>query len=373
MCKSSDEGGKRCATETRKTLRAAERNYAANPGVDEFDALQKARAEHASTPLGKKELLKSLKDDGLGETEKFDVEIALERGVEIAKKYRSIERALKVPRIKKIPKIQKLTLELGKSEIIHTDPELGLTYVWHDMSPDEEDKYPREKAIETSLLEVLDKDQNRIAYLRISFTNDEIMQSTFHRPLAWAEENKGWNIGWQTNKMDERQGKPVEAISEQTIWAKAHRSASISPPSRNTNGAQLASYNVMPEHAPDEATMQKEIAAIEKPLAKEMKTWAKKVESPFVAYSNVNEEDSQGNPLRGTGVGTAMYIIAAKQLGKTGRVLGASGLQSEYAQTLWSRFAKNPKVQTMTTISVNPSTKEKTESLALDYRPKISA
>lgn len=55
---------------------------------------------------------------------------------------------------------------------------------------------------------------------------------------------------------------------------------------------------------------------------------------PFVDYSSLPES------LKNTGVGTAMYVYAAKALGRKDKILRGSGIQSEDAVRIWSRFNK---------------------------------
>ena len=57
--------------------------------------------------------------------------------------------------------------------------------------------------------------------------------------------------------------------------------------------------------------------------------------TPFIDYSNIEHQ------YQGIGLGTALYIYAAKQLSLEGAVLRGSGVQSEKAQSTWVRFRRD--------------------------------
>lgn len=56
---------------------------------------------------------------------------------------------------------------------------------------------------------------------------------------------------------------------------------------------------------------------------------------PWVDYSDLFDEE-----LKGKGLGTAMYVYTSRRLAKNDLALRASGVQSEDADRLWSKFRK---------------------------------
>jgi hypothetical protein len=116
------------------------------------------------------------------------------------------------------------------------------------------------------------------------------------------------------------------------IWVAAHRDLekSITRP----DGSYAAYYNISVNDIPDDAQVAKDLKALSKKPRKEMQDKIKHFGVPYIDYSSVD-----GN-LKGQGFGTALYLYSARQLGKQGKTMRASGTQTDAAQAVWKRFKK---------------------------------
>lgn len=236
------------------------------------------------------------------------------------------------------------------------DADRGLTYTWHDQSPDPQDISPRESGVDTSALTAQTPDGACVAYLRISFTTDTLLAATFDRLLAWAEEGCGWRMGMQAHKRG--YGDPV---SPARLWQQAHLHAQMTPAS--LPGAGHSPWSLTADDAPtDPAVLEADLQAIEETIRPRFQAWRDYLLVPFVAYSHTDECH------RGIGVGRAMYLHAAQQLAATGRVLRASGNQSGEAETLWFRLIADPTVPTSTITLTSWGSGEVGTYPVLDYR-----
>lgn len=252
----------------------------------------------------------------------------------------------------------------GAPVILHTDTQRGLTYTWYDRSPDIQDASPRESGMETSMLTVT-HGHHRVAYLRVSFTSKAILDDLFKSPFHWADENTGASFGFDY-------AEPTDA----KVWAAAYENLSVLPPSWNGTRPAGASRWVMdPKDAPTDPTvLAADLDVAAKMYAAQMRGFLSTYKNPFVAYSHVDDEwDAQragdGHPgnLRGTGIGSTMYILAAKHLATTGRFLISSGIQTPEAEALWARLAANPQVATRRTRRTYYRTGKTQTYWALDY------
>lgn len=210
--------------------------------------------------------------------------------------------------------------------LLHRQP--GRRVLWHEVSPRKMDLYPRQdKAYETSMLEVLDDSDQQIAYLAVSFTTRELAAQVYPRPLAYANSH-----GWCLNFDD-----PAK------VWVHAHLHGHVRPASMRAGGISPRSYQLSELDLPaDPSVIEADLTALDAQYADELACWIEFTLVPSVAYAHVEPD------LQRQGIGTQMYLLAARQLARTGRVLRASGLQSNSAQHLWRSLQANPDVPTGT-------------------------
>jgi hypothetical protein len=95
MCKPQDQGGQRCAAHTRKALAVAVEKHEKAGTPASYDALMAARAEHASTPSGRKEFLKALAEPGVTGGTRAALETALDRGARLRDKNQAVRDAVR--------------------------------------------------------------------------------------------------------------------------------------------------------------------------------------------------------------------------------------------------------------------------------------
>lgn len=132
-----------------------------------------------------------------------------------------------------------------------------------------------------------------------------------------------------------------EALLEahRQIWARSHANLYLTPISLKEKNNYIESRNLGSKDAP--ATVEeitKDLKVVRKEVDKTYKNFKKDFEDPFVDYSKVD------NRLKGTGAGSALYIYAARMLGKENKIFRGSGIQTDAAGDVWSRFSKNEKI-----------------------------
>lgn len=261
----------------------------------------------------------------------------------------------------------------GTPLTLHRNPHAahghGLTYTWHDRSPDLADASPRESGIETSLLTATTDTGTRVAHLRVSFTTRELLAETFPTPFHWADENTGATFGfrWDT---------PTPAH----LWVRAHEATRTLPASWDGKN-RAKSWSVQNHDVPeDPAVIDADLAVLAAHYRRQMSGFLRSHKTPFVAYSHVDnaydahrataEGRTHPGDLRRTGVGTTLYVLAAQQLATTGRILRASGNRSPEADALWASLIANPTIATRKTRHTYYLTGKTTTGWCLDYRTR---
>lgn len=241
--------------------------------------------------------------------------------------------------------------------VLRHDPALGFTYTWHDQSTADKDTCDlRVGAWATSVLIVTDPTGRCAGYLRLTWTDPATVAAVFDRPLSWADEHDGWSLGYQT--VDGQRVPPPAA----DLWVRAHRHARTVPVSmRDTPGA--------PEVAPsDPAVLEADLRALERKIRRRMRAWTVFYAVPYVEFSRT-EDGTDGTPdARGKGVGREMYVLAARRLATTGRVLAASGIRTSSALALWTRLEADPAVPTASLERTGPRDARNVTTTVLDYR-----
>jgi hypothetical protein len=211
-----------------------------------------------------------------------------------------------------------------------------VTFRWHDQSPDPQDGPPLRKGIATSLLEGLDRDGERISWLRISFTTKALVDELFSRPSMWKANRHGW-CG--------------DTTTPSGLWLTLSRHMVL--PSRR--GRHL--WNETP--VPDPVVLDRDLAAADRQIRAEFDRWVAYYQQPFVAAVRVEDRW-----LR-QGIATAMYLRAAAELARTDRVLRASSLQSDEAVWLWASLRRKGLTGSVTVTNPTSGSPETYDTVAL--------
>lgn len=267
----------------------------------------------------------------------------------------------------------------GTPVVLAVDEDKHLTYTWYDQSPRSQDYSCRASGYVVSRLSVTYRTPRmeaegipatEVAYLNTTSTTPELVASLFPTPFHWADENTGANFGFRYK----------DEVSDADIWAAAytHLSREIRPPSAKDKrcwGAYGAS------DAPSDPTvLADELAVASAYFAKQMRGFVRCLAMPFVDFSHVDGDpgyafgfsydENHPGPLRGTGIGRTMYLLASQHLAASrGKALRGSGLQSDQAQALWTRLVADPSVPTRKTqMTFYKPTKDQTKTYwCIDY------
>jgi hypothetical protein len=217
------------------------------------------------------------------------------------------------------------------------------------------------------------------ASFKRSFGDDE------WTPFAWAEEAKSGSFGFEDYQFDEDnrivkddEGEPLKTPTVRTLsgaakvaakrelWANSFRSLEVTPPDFDRSKLSLGLMSSLKvEHAPeDEAKLDKDLSLLRRKLRKEIKERRDWHAEAVVGYVELNEE------LRGKGIGHALYILGARMQATRGRPLRGSGLQSDAAQSSWSKMKRSGlPVKPITKTQLTPQGKKKlVEFFTLDFR-----
>jgi len=176
-------------------------------------------------------------------------------------------------------------------------------------------------------------------YLKISYVPSGWLDKCF--PTVWHWVNKVH--GWSMNPDDPKD-----------LWRQTHRYASRLPNSLKNSG--ILPWMVADKHIPDEDTIRADMKVLEEqPISglrwktvpqayADFRKWH--VDRPVVdfvrVYQGVSRDNPTGTDWRRQGVGTALYIAAARWLAETkGLPLHASGLQSGEATATWKAMRKD--------------------------------
>lgn len=244
----------------------------------------------------------------------------------------------------------------GTPVVLAVDTDRHLTYTWYDQSPRTQDWHSRERGFLVSRLSVTyqtpamaaaGKSGFEVAYLNLTHTTPELVASLFANPFRWADENTSASFGYRYR----------DEVTPQQEWASAYSDLryEMTPPSAKDKrcwGAYSAS-----DAPTDPAVLAAELAAAAKVYATRMRGFTRWLATPSVDFSHVDSTfEADRSPhaehpgsLRGTGIGRRMYLLAAQHIAQRGKVLRASGLQSDEAQAMWQRLVADPTVPTRRT------------------------
>ena len=337
VCKSIAEGGQRCAGHTRPVFDAALMDYRSpylrkmradirgrepDNDVGAEDRLADTAAQYASTKEGAVTVAAEMRN--AGERGRFEEEAILRNALSKGAAIRAGNgAAAEQADPNKIPGVKNSSYD---PVVVKVDEERGITYTWHDASPDRQDIGPRDKGIETGIMILTDREGNRVGHLRVSFSNRQIVKSRFPTLLHWKAENSGIaTLGPNGGTLREQ-------------WCSVYSSSRTHGRPKSMEGKTPSGRwgEVTEDDAPaTEAEIMADFEETGKQYEDEYRRWVRWANVPFVAYSKIEEGH------RGTGLGADMYVETAKQLGRQGRVLRASDSQTDYAKNVWRKFKEH--------------------------------
>lgn len=238
----------------------------------------------------------------------------------------------------------------GSGVVLHRDTTRGLTYTWYNLSRRPQDFQSLTGGHIVSRLAVTYRTEAgediEVAYLNVTHSTKELLASLpsiFH----WAEENSAASFGLGMAAEDGR------TVSDERIWAGGYTHLDVEPPSMR---GQRHWGTFSESQAPTDPTvLAQEIEFLAATFRKQQRGFLRCLSTPFVDYSHVDSERealrTPGHPgnLRGTGIGRSMYLLAAQHLASMGKILRASGLQSQDAEGLWQRLVADPEIPTRRT------------------------
>lgn len=219
----------------------------------------------------------------------------------------------------------------------------GLSFYWWEQSPDRSDDSSYEAAVGTHLLEVSGEDGGRRGYMRISFSSRSLMDEVFSHPLEY---------------MNSQHCLGADLSSDLATWRSAYRRLSTPP---SLVGSEVSRRNLH-AYVPSASDLASDLQHLDEVARGHQEAQLRWMSFPFVAYSSLDDD------LRGRRLGRYMYVLAARHLGLSGRVLRASTNQSEYASRLWASLQRDPLVRTSEVEFCYPHHEDMVRVPSLDYR-----
>lgn len=252
-----------------------------------------------------------------------------------------------------------------------------LAVVWQQDSIERSDvSVQLERGYETSQLTLNDpKTGEEMGFIKLGSQTQASLDRSFgtdqYREFAWASDALGGFHGFEDvdvktweRSVPVREKTGAELVeAKKALWVAAYKCIKTIPAGVDKSElGYIGIYELGVKHAPnDEATLDKELEIPRKELAKKMKATTGWHDDPIIDYIELER------PLRGKGTGQALYILAARKLATKGRVLRASGLQTEAAQATWKRMDENPKIPTGTRTKATPESGTEKTYLTLDF------
>lgn len=220
------------------------------------------------------------------------------------------------------------------------------------------------KAIETG---------ETLGYLRLTKVDDESFDRAFgtdeFMPFRFKENFGGHSYGLDYGERAEGeanrnlQGQALLDMRRR-LWYKAMRAHGKAYTTEA--GEHISYYALSEKHTPDsDERIKQDLDALAASILPEIMLHRKAYQNPTPDYSRLKE----AGPLAGLGYGSAMYVYAARKLGESGKMLRASGAQSEDAKALWARFEKLMP-ERVKSIKVKHRGGSVDESRVLDFRSR---
>lgn len=362
--------GPRCSAHAKKELMAAQATWKAEYSDETFAALVKAEEAYFATPSGWKYLESRYEQDN---DERFLK--LLEEGKD--RRAHQLQ-LLGLAADEDKPCITTASTMIQQSLATSLGDESLPKPAWWDEYRSATESNPTPLlAITPELLAVLDTPHGKVAVSweeRSQFEGDRdiIMNSGYHiRALVMRDFETGEQVGYlRSTMMDEASMKQsfgvdefdvfryysrkkgmgcpvpspeeIQNADEETLrqvrrkaWLAARQDRDLGGPLKLSDGTHIERYQLTENHIPDDVVVKKDLDALAKRIRKMMNDDLKWAKEPFVDYSRVSDT------YQGMGYGTAMYILTARKLATQGRVLTASGVQSDEAQATWQRMKRN--------------------------------
>ena len=271
-----------------------------------------------------------------------------------------------------------------------------LAVVWSKNSTEEDDKFPQSKGFLVSELSFRKfKNGEIVGKLNVDRVNDESAVRAFGNDkwssMQYAEKAIGVSFGLKERVPDESTGRTKEVLTfdiaqtddeilqtHKRIWAMSHRGLPLYPNSitrrikelrkdpQGTDTEELRSlsrlelYNLTANEAPDTIQeIDKDLKQIRKKTDKLYKDFKKDHSAAVISWVTISKD------LRGSGFGSALYMYAGRMMGREGKTLSSSGLQSDSAIRTWERFSANSDIPT---VKIASSSTSNDSNLCLDFR-----
>ena len=178
----------------------------------------------------------------------------------------------------------------------------------------------------------------QLGYMKMEYADDATLAYSYGNdeftPFRFAETHLG--LGWGRLGMYEWRPQCLEFSGEELLakrrdlWYRVHSAEDGYTPA---GGQYIASYELSESDIPaDDAIVAHDLSKFrqryEAMMAQEKQTYAK----PFIAFSRVSKT------IKGTGLGTAMYVYTARALNKHGKTMRTGHSQSNDAKRVWTRL-----------------------------------
>ena len=260
-----------------------------------------------------------------------------------------------------------------------------LAVVWEQDSNADNDKWIQvERGYEINRITFNNLETGQeLGYLKMGSMDNESYKRSFGddewAQFAWAEDTLGRQFGYRKDSFNNagelvissgiRDASGDERLMlKRAIWAKSHAALGIIPTNFDASKLTWGSLiNLEESHAPvDETELDENIDVLRKELNKRIKLHKARHKTPIVDFVRVDEQ------LKGKGMGHALYIFGARMQATKGKVLEASGTQSDEAQKSW-RLMKKLALPIITTTEKAPRNsyiQGMIDHFALDFRNK---
>lgn len=242
---------------------------------------------------------------------------------------------------------------------------------------------------ETAFIDI--KTGRKIGYLKSSFVDDSSAERSYgnddYSSIRYMDETDGSSFGMRVYlddgpSHDPTTGKriPSKRVSslsiaetpeeileaKKKIWADSHRALHLQPNSLTNAGEHIESRNLELRHSPNtEAEIEEDLKQVREITDVRYSDWKKDFSTPYIDFSRM------GEVIKGTGLGSSLYIYTARMLGKEGKILRGSGIQTGDANNVWERFAKNDKLP-VKKYTQRWSRSKPQEGFALDFRDRAT-
>jgi len=243
-----------------------------------------------------------------------------------------------------------------------------LAVVWQPKSQEENDSSAYTSGMNINVIYFKSvKTGDTLGYVKLTSVDQESSAAAFGEdeftPFRWHNRFSGNHYAGIESSIQEENSDPSYqnqdlSLRRKQVWVSSRNAFRLD--ATDSSGENIAHYNVTLDHAPDDATVMKDLKGLSVELKKKMNNHMQYFSTPYVDYADLEE------PLKGKGYGTALYVYASKRLAQNGQVLRGSGVQSEDAQALWERFGKKfPK--NVSTVELDYEGRKQTAPI-LDFR-----